>query len=688
MNWGVRGLIIQFFLAGLAMADRPPQVFFVGNQTFDTNQLAGYLEEKGIQPALLSEWESSQRKRTSRLIRTYYRDRGFPFVRVDVEESQEGFTFAVSEGPRARLRRVRFTGNSAFPESELESYFGVGAWFSEGGNIEALAQLKAAYRNRGFASVSLREEDLSIQEYKNSTLLGLPFFERSKSGVFLEIAVSEGPEYRIGRVRCPLELSTGELTLPKQGDLYREQDLVTLRNGIGTYYSEHGFLVKSIKILRSFRNDAARADLTVLTQTYPELLIRRIEFSGNGNFPDLFYRRELEIEEGRFLEPIALEKSLRKLASTGTLTSITPDDVELDIDEDLQEVSILLNLHEKNRRRVEYSFDPRGTYGLTGSVFVSVLNLLRLGETLGLEVNYGDQTTGFALGLASRYLIGTDLPVSLLRGFFKRHTGFSIPGLDDEIRALLGVERRGFTGLLAYRLAGGDKVGSSLTIEDVTQLGTTSRHFAFEPFWDIAGGETGDSIRISNRFSFHPGEELAWNYRPSVEASTGLFRSEKGDRRLVLRGRIARGLFFGSQPQFTDRLFFRGRELRGYRQGTVGAWGLWGGEGIPFGSDALIACSIEYPYSVTSYLKTVPYFDLGWSGTSRMPVEYDVIEATNRLVRVSTGIEWKLKPVEHLPQVGLGLDWNPLRLDRRVGPDNGLAALQDPGFRIRFTLDP
>jgi len=337
---------------------------------------------------------------------------------------------------------------------------------------------------------------------------------------------------------------------------------------------------------------------------------------------------------------------------------------------------------------VEYSFDPRGAYGLTGSVLVSVLNLLRLGETLGVEVNYGDQTTGFALGLASRYLIGTDLPVSLLLGFFKRHTGFSIPGLDDELRALLGVERRGFTGLLAYRLRGGDKAGLSLTFEDVTQLGTTSRHFEFEPFWEISGGAKGDSIRISNRFSFFRGETLAWNYRPSAEASTKLFGSERGNSGLVLRGRVARGLFFGSQPQFTDRLFFRGRELRGFQQGTVGPWGRWEGEGIPFGGDSLVACSIEYPYSVSNYLKTVPYLDFGWSGTSRMPVGYDVIDATNRLVRVSTGIEWKLKPVEDLPQVGLGLDWNPLRLARQVGLNNGIAALQDSGFRIRFTLDP
>ncbi|HUV13926.1 MAG TPA: BamA/TamA family outer membrane protein, partial [Acidobacteriota bacterium] len=149
-----------------------------------------------------------------------------------------------------------------------------------------------------------------------------------------------------------------------------------------------------------------------------------------------------------------------------------------------------------------------------------------------------------------------------------------------------------------------------------------------------------------------------------------------------------RGLFFGSQPQLTDRLFFRGRELRGFQQGSVGPWGRWEDEGIPFGGDALVVCSIEYPYSVTNYLKTVPYFDLGWSGTSRMPVGYDVIDATNRLVRASTGIEWKLKPVETLPQVGLGFDWNPLRLARQIGSDNPIAALQNSSFRIRFTLDP
>jgi outer membrane protein assembly factor BamA len=482
-----------------------------------------------------------------------------------------------------------------------------------------------------------------------------------------------------------LELSAGGLALPEQGDLYSEQDLATLRDEIGTYYSQQGSLLKSLKILKNFGHRDARVGLTILAETYPDLLIRRIEFFGNEIFPDLFYRRELEIEEGRLLEPIALQKSLQRLGSTGTLRSVTPDDVELDIDEDLQEVCVLLNLREKDRRRIEYSLDPRSAFGLTGSMFFSVLNLLGLEETLGLEVNYGDQTTGFALGLASRYLIGTDIPISLALGFFKRHSGFSIPGLDDELRALLGVERQGFTGLFAYRRKGGNKAGLSYTVEEVTQLGTTSRHFGLEPFWEFDGGLEEGSVRLSSPFSFHPGEELAWNYRPSAEASTEFFGSGKGGRSLLVRGRVARGFFFGSNPQFTDRLFFRGRELRGFQPGAAGPWGLWEGSDIPFGGDVLAACSIEYPYSATRFLKTVPYLDVGWSEASRIPT---VIAATNRLVRASTGIEWKLKVTEDLPQVGLGLDWNPLRLNQRVGLATGITALQDNAFRVRFTLDP
>jgi outer membrane protein assembly factor BamA len=667
------------------MADGAAPVSIAGNQTFVTDQLAEYLEDKGVSLASPAVWRTDERKRASRLLRTYYRDRGFPFVCIELKESQEGFRFLIGEGPRARLRKVRFVGNSALPDSELEKHFGVGEWFNEGQNVGALTRLRGVYRNRGFARASLRQQYLSALDYRDSAIPGLPFFERSRNGVFLEIAISEGPEYRIGRVSCPLELIAGGLALPEQGDLYREHDLVTLQDEIGRYYSQQGSLLKSLRILRNFGHRDARVDLTVLAEIYPDLLVRKIEFSGNEIFPDLFYRRELEIEEGRLLEPIALEKSLQRLGSTGTLTSVTPDDVELDIDEDLQEVYVLLNLREKDRRRIEYSLDPRSACGLTGSVFFSVLNLLGLEETLGLELNYGDQTTGFALGLASRYLIGTDLPISLALGFFKRHTGLSVPGLDDELRALLGVERRGFTGLFAYRLKDGDKAGLSYTIEDVTQLGVTSRHFGFEPFWETAVGLKQCSVRISSPFSFHPGEELAWNYRPSVEASTQFLKSKKGDQSLVLRGRLARGFFFGSQPQFTDRLFFRGLELRGFQQGAGGPWGSWEGSDIPFGSDTIAACSIEYPYRVTKFLKTVPYLDLGWSEAARMP---SVIDATNRLVRASTGIEWKLKVTEDLPQVGLGLDWNPLKLDPRVGLETGVAALQDPSFRVRFTLDP
>lgn len=684
MSIWLSGILALNLLAGLA----PPGVLFSGNQAFSDDELVEYLAERGLRIPGLLHFHPEDSERALELLTQCYRDRGFPLARVQLEKGGGKHRFAIIEGPRTRLRRVQVLGNSAFPAERLEGFFRPNRWFSAAQAEEAVHGIVRLYRDHGYLQVEISRPMVGVKEVEVADHLPVPFQTRWENAAVVSVSISEGRRFHYGNVNLPPELQGLELPELRAGELYRESELEEFkRRAIGRLASE-GRLAKELQVQLLLRPRTGRVDVNVRLSVYPTLMVRRIEFTGAHRYPDSFYRREMKLSESDFFHPEKLQASLLNLAATGALSSVTPEDVELEVDEEHQEVDIRIRLDEADPRAVFYSLGSGPFGNLEGTLFYSVANLLGLGEKLGLELTTGDQTGSVAVTLASRYLLGTDLPVSMTLRFFRRHLGFSLPGIDDEARRFLGIREKGFQGMLAYRVRDGEQVGTGLAVQEVVAGDLGRRNLVLEPFWaHQSGPETSPRFfRAAQRFSLFDGESRAWNTRSElVWRRIREDPSSKGRFQLDLQG--AHAVFFGASQPLSERLFFGPQDVRGFSAVTSGPWGEAAGRPIPLGGDTLFLFKSEYERPLNSYVAVAPFFDAGWNATLRPLAGHPVFEPTNGVLRSALGSELRVRVSERLPATRFIVSLNPLRLDETILTGSGPARLRDPliSFRVAFS---
>jgi outer membrane protein assembly factor BamA len=581
-------------------------------------------------------------------------------------KSPSELTLRILEGPRVKLSQVFFDGNSFFPAQHLVKFFRLGEWFNKGDIEESLNKIRHLYQEHGYLRAEIETGELDVSELKQVSYFPVPFRTKKADCMTLHCKVSEGAKYHFGTITYPRNLEFSDSAVPETGELFRESCLTGMKNEIVEHIQQDGRLPKQVRILKRVREGKKQVDITVDAEVYPPLLITRIEFTGNQRFSDSFYRRELELDERSIFHPLDLERSVHQLMKAGTLSELSTEDVELNVDEKRLEVELLFRLNERKRQGIFYSFGPGQYGGLEASVFYSILNLFGLGEALGMEVSAGDITSGFAVQLASRYLFGSDLPISILMGLFSRQTGIRLPGVDHQIFSLLGARETGISGQLSYRVRTKGDVGVAFAY---AHRGSETRHFLFTPFLNNSRG-----VSMANRVSLFRGKEEAWNLRPSFVWKQKPWRSLS----LGLRGSHA--FFFGNQAPLTERLFIGPDSVRGFSvAGPVGK----DNENFTYvGGDTLVAFNSEYSISLAKPLSLVPFLDIGWNPALANVGSYEPSSYIKELPRCSTGPELRVK-ISRLPQFRLIFSWNPLRLDS----EPGLAQFREPGFNFRVGFD-
>ncbi len=145
------------------------EVEFIGNEAFSDGDLRGQLQQN--KPAnFLSFITGSGTYKVNQFgqdvdaIQTYYRDRGYARVRVNapeirvLETEADGETqwvqlrIPVTEGPRYRLRRLDFSGNTVVPDDFMRPLFDIepGEWYSQAALREGLEVAQGVYGSGGY----------------------------------------------------------------------------------------------------------------------------------------------------------------------------------------------------------------------------------------------------------------------------------------------------------------------------------------------------------------------------------------------------------------------------------------------------------------------------------------------------------------------------------------------------------
>lgn len=656
-----------------------------GNRTFSQSELQDYLLSRQLDLRLVGHSPDDLR-RARRLLEQFYRDRGFPLARVELKQVSR-LPFEVVEGPRAEIGEIRFSGNQRFTAATLRNLFTTTGRLDFDELEEDLDELREFYRNWGFAKVQVGNPRLEVVERSRPDHFPWPGRQKVLREVDVTIPVQEGAEFSYERVDVPANFPD-DIELPRTGELYRSSRIEELRNQITQHYFDQGQLLDGFQILEDVREASASVDLLVIYRILPPLTVRRIEFQGNLRYPDSFYRRELALEEEDFLDPRKIQQSLEALARIGVLESISETDVEIRIDRQLLTADLTLQLHEKDRHSIFFSFGPDGLGGVDGSLFYSVANLLGLGETLGLDLRVGSHTSEIAASVASRYLLGTSFPASLALRVFRRRTTFELPGVENLIRDLFTSDAEGIGLGTNYRIRENQTLGVDASWERLRSP-FQAQHLTLTPAWQRlspSGNGIYQGLRLSNRFSFLDTESNVIADRLDFSYQRSFDRSDLEQEGMGFRIHLAHGRFFGGPEPFFERVLKDNDELRGFSF-TSGPWGVSGQDLIPLGGDSLMTFSSEYQVPLPRRFSLVPFFDSGTNFlTSTTEPTRQVLRETNRRWRASTGFEIRLRPFKSLPVTRLIFSWNPLRLDESFSINGRSIRLRDPRFSFRVAF--
>jgi outer membrane protein insertion porin family len=337
--------------------------------------------------------------------------------------------FDVVEGPQVRVSSVRFVGNHHFSSGLLEGAIqtrphSILSWLTGSGVLdqkklqEDVDRLTAYYYSAGYLN----------------THVGYPVLARHGNSITVTFDISEGPRFHVSAVGL-----TGDLKLPKA----ELQHLLTLKVGqpfssttmqhdvltLSDFYSNRGYAYVNVDPRTSIDPSVHQVAVDYNINPGSEVLVDRINITGNTKTSDKVIRRELLIQEQEPYSAQEIQKSKQRLDALGYFSNTristepgpTPDTIDLDV-----------AVQEANTASLQVGGGFDSYMGVFGNFVVSNTNLFGGGESASASAQLGYLYQNFSLNYTEPWFLNMPLTANVslfydklyLFSFNQTNTGF------------------------------------------------------------------------------------------------------------------------------------------------------------------------------------------------------------------------------------------------------------------------
>ncbi len=357
------------------------------------------------------------RENTER-VTALYRSEGYYLAEVgyDIEEIAEGsvaVNFEVEESEKLKLRKISFEGNAAFEDKELMDGFSTKTW-------KFYSYATSWYDRTGTYSEPIFLRDLRLVEKKYADLgyvqarVGEPQVEATPEGLFLNVEIFEGPQFRVGRLEVEgdesidLEVLRQKIQL-EEGEIFSRSSLTSDVETLEGHYTDRGFFFASVSPLTKTNPEDLTVDVQFAVEKGPLYFVRNIEISGNTRTVDPVIRREIRLVEGQLYSARALQVSSLRIRRLGFFEDVafeprtTEDPSQLDLD-----VSVV------ERPTGSFSFGA-GFSSADNFIFTASLsqsNLFGRGYGANISADLGGNSSRYFISLTDPYFLGTTFSFS------------------------------------------------------------------------------------------------------------------------------------------------------------------------------------------------------------------------------------------------------------------------------------
>ena len=298
-------------------------VEFVGNTKFSDKNLSKDLALTAGDPLNVF------RARQAALdIEQRYKEAGYADVNVQLDQErlrdEQRVIFVIEEGPRVRIRKIIFEGNSALSKRELGSQVAIKTYvplfrtgdFNPDAAERDAAVLQKYYRDQGFldARVGYRTEARDVV----GDLTVIFLIEEGARYTVSEIRFQGNAAVSDDELHSAIRLRAGEIM---QQDLLTKDIKTTKRQ-----FGERGYLYATVRATRAYTEEAGGVLLTFTIEQGEPYTVGRIQLRGNQQTRDKVVRRELQFFPEELFDTTKIAESEKNIRGTSIFQSarITP----------------------------------------------------------------------------------------------------------------------------------------------------------------------------------------------------------------------------------------------------------------------------------------------------------------------------------------------------------------------------
>jgi len=536
---GEKGKIVIF-----TVVERPVirRIEYKGNKSVSESDILDRFKERKVGLTVESQYDRTRVRRAEVVLRDLLGEHGRQFAEVRavaerISASAIKLTFQVNEGPKVKVGKIQFQGNTVFGRRRLvramkhSRPYGLPPWFyffsktyHRGKLEEDFERLRALYQDHGYFRVLVKEPDTRIVDVKRGGIPGPWPLVGKKSGKRIEVTIplEENARYRMGTIGVrgvegkklffKTEFLKSIFAL-KEGDIFNVSKIRKALEDYRKLYGEFGFVNFTAIPQTDIDEENKRINVVLEMDEEKQFFVNRIEFVGNTTTRDKVIRREVLLDEGDLFNSRLWEMSLLRLNQLNYFEELKPEAADIHQNPKEGSVDITLKVKEKGKNSIGLSGGVSGIAGSFIGFSYTTNNFLGLGETLTFEADFGDRQKNFLFGFTEPYLrdrpIATGFTLFFRRFRFDQAREASLfagtnlrPFIDPNSIQNFKQDSKGFTVFASYPLRRWSFTRIGITygydISDITAISDFSR-ILFEQlrFRSLVGPSAVEGIRSS-----------------------------------------------------------------------------------------------------------------------------------------------------------------------------------------------
>ncbi len=426
-----KGWIIHVYVK-----ERPTirEITYTGLNSVSTSDVLDRFKQAKVGLSQDSQYDPTKVKKAEVTIKELLSEHGRQFATIRTEvhpipPAAVSITFAVKEGPKVKVGRIRFTGNKHINtrtlRSSMKALRPVGVphsifledLFAKAYDASRLEddteRVREEYQNRGYFKVIVDDPKTQIRDTGHKGF-HIPLLQSGPGkAIDITIPIEEGDQYRLGGItfknnKAVSNTAALRAQFPiKDGDIFDRSKVAKGIENLRNAYGTQGYINFTSIPNTTFDEDKKLVYLDIDIDEGKQFFVRRIEFTGNTTTRDKVIRREILLEEGQRYDEHLWKLSLQRLNQLGYFEELKPDDPNITdrhLDEKDGQVDLTLKLKEKGKNSIGLTGGVSGLAGSFIGINYSTNNFLGRGESLSVQANIGNLERSLSFGFTEPYL--------------------------------------------------------------------------------------------------------------------------------------------------------------------------------------------------------------------------------------------------------------------------------------------